>query len=317
VARRQIIIGTRGSKLALWQANWVKEQLEAHHKGLVCRLERIVTTGDKIRDVPLARIGGKALFVKEIEEALLAGKVDLAVHSMKDVPTVLPEGLAIAAMTAREDPRDVVISRSGSPLRDLPGGAVIGTSSLRRQIQLRHFRKDFVIKSLRGNVDTRLRKLNEEPLDAIVLAAAGVKRLGVAHRVTEYLSTDVMLPAVGQGVLGVETRVDDERVNGLVAALNDSITYRVVIGERAFLKRLEGGCQVPIGCFGRVQDGQFRLRAMVGHPSGEPIFFGERSGPMEESVEIGQVLAEELLAQGADRILEEVYRESQSLPGGA
>jgi hydroxymethylbilane synthase len=319
MAKKGLVIGTRGSKLALWQATWVKERLEATNPGLTCRLEKIKTTGDKILDVALAKVGGKGLFVKEIEEALLAGRIDLAVHSMKDVPTDLPEGLAIVAMTAREDPRDAVVSRSGSDLLSLPEGAAIGTSSLRRQVQLKNMRRDFVMKTLRGNVDTRLRKLEgeAEELDAIILAAAGMKRLGVDHRVTEYLSPEMMLPAVGQGVLGIESRVDDGQVSGAVSALNDDLTHKIVLGERAFLKRLEGGCQVPIGCFGQVEEGRYRLRGMVGHPDGEPVFSSELTGFLEEAGQMGTALAEELLGQGASRVLEEVYRGTQPLPGGA
>lgn len=319
MAKSEIVIGTRGSKLALWQATWVKETLEAAHDGLSCRLEKIKTTGDKILDVALAKVGGKGLFVKEIEEALLEKRVDLAVHSMKDVPTDLPDGLGIVAMTAREDPRDVVVSRSGAALLSLPEGAAIGTSSLRRQVQLKHLRVDFVMKMLRGNVDTRLRKLGDEKeaLDAIILAAAGMKRLGVDDRITEFLSPDMMLPAVGQGVLGIEARREDERVNGLISVLNDDLTHQIVLGERTFLQRLEGGCQVPIGCYGQSEDGKYRLRGMVGHPDGEPVFFSERNGSLEDAVEIGRALAEDLLEQGAKRILEEVYRGAQPLTGGA
>ena len=314
---RELVIGTRGSKLALWQAGWVRDRLEAAHTGLACRLEKITTTGDKILDVALAKVGGKGLFVKEIEEALMAGRIDLAVHSMKDVPTDLPEGLAIVAMTDREDPRDAVVSRNGAPLLSLPTGAVIGTSSLRRQVQLRRLRGDFDLRALRGNVDTRLRKLEEEGLDAIILAAAGMNRLGVADRISEILSPELMLPAVGQGVLGIEARGDDGLVNEIVAAIDNDLAHRTVLAERAFLKRLEGGCQVPIGCFGQVDGGRLVLRGMVGHPRGEPIFFGEQTGPLEEALAIGQALAEELLAQGAGPILEEVYREDHPLPGGA
>lgn len=319
MAKRELVIGTRSSKLALWQANWVKNTLEASHEGLTCRLEKIKTTGDKILDVALAKVGGKGLFVKEIEEALLAGRVDLAVHSMKDVPTDLPDGLAIVAMTDREDPRDAVVSKDGVELLSLPEGAVIGTSSLRRQVQLKHLRSDFSTKTLRGNVDTRLRKLGEEEeaLDAIILAASGMKRLGVDHRITEYLPPEVMLPAVGQGVLGIEARSDDAELNGLISVLNDELTHQVVRGERSFLKRLEGGCQVPIGCFGQAEGDGLRLRGMVGHPDGKPVFFSELSGPLKEAEEMGRALADELLGRGAGRVLEEVYREAQTLPGGA
>lgn len=315
----ELVIGTRGSKLALWQATWVKESLEAAHPGLTCRLQKIKTTGDKILDVALSKVGGKALFVKEIEEALMKGRIDLAVHSMKDVPTDLPEGLTIVAMTAREDPRDAMVSRGGSHLLDLPEGAAIGTSSLRRQVQLKHLRGDFVMKVLRGNVDTRLRKLKDEGegLDAVILAAAGMKRLGLEERVTEYLAPDLMLPAVGQGVLGIEVRADDRRIREAVAVLDDELTRKTVLGERAFLRRLEGGCQVPIGCFGQMEEGTYRLRGMVGHPDGSPIFSGERTGTLEEATAMGEDLAEELLGRGADRILEEVYRGTQPLPGGA
>jgi hydroxymethylbilane synthase len=245
--KKRLRIGTRGSALALWQAEWVKAQLLAAHEELAVELLVIKTTGDKILDVPLAKVGGKGLFVKEIEEALLDGRADLAVHSVKDMPAELPEGLHLAVMPPREDPRDALISRNGAGLQALPHGARVGTSSLRRAAQLLHLRPDLRIETLRGNVDTRLRKLESEGFDAIVLAAAGLKRMELSHVVSEYLEPERILPAVGQGALGIETRTGDGFTNEMVASLAHQQTMTIVRAERAFLKRLEGGCQVPIG----------------------------------------------------------------------
>ena len=238
---RELKIGTRGSQLALYQANWVKDRLVGAHPHLRVTLVTIKTTGDRIQDAPLAKIGGKGLFVKEIEEALLERKVDLAVHSIKDVPTEFPKGLHLSAITKRENPLDVLISRDGRRLNDLPKGARIGTSSLRRQAQLLHFRSDFVMIPLRGNLDTRLKKLEGLNLDAIVLAMAGVKRLGLEARITDVLPVEISLPAIGQGALGIETRMDDEGVEERIRFLNDPVSAITVGAERAFLKKLEGG----------------------------------------------------------------------------
>jgi len=304
MASDTITIGTRGSQLALWQANWVKETIETKHPGLDVVLSIIKTRGDKILDVPLAKVGGKGLFVKEIEEALLDGRIDLAVHSMKDMPAVIPDGLCIGAIPRREEPRDVLISRDGRPLDRLPQGARIGTSSLRRGAQLLHARPDLTIVPLRGNLDTRLKKLDTEGLDAIVLAAAGVYRLGLADRITQLLDVSLMLPAVGQGALCIETRREDPRVTPVVARLDHGPTHRVVLGERAFLNRLEGGCQVPIAGHGRLDDGGLTITGLVCDLDGSQQINATRSGPPDESERLGLELAEALLARGAGEILE-------------
>ena len=247
-----IKIGTRASKLALWQANWVQSALNEKFPGQKVELVTIKTKGDKILDVPLAKVGGKGLFVKEIEQALLEGRIDLAVHSMKDMPAEIPQGLCIGAVPQREDPADVLVSKDGLVFSALKSGAVIGTSSLRRAAQLRHVRPDIVIMPLRGNLDTRLKKLQSENLDAIVLAAAGIKRLNLEQRITEYLPADIMLPAVGQGALCIERRQDDRRIEPLLATLDHPSTRAVVMGERTFLNRLGGSCQVPIAGHGEI-----------------------------------------------------------------
>jgi hydroxymethylbilane synthase len=303
-------IGTRGSQLALWQANWVKNRLEGLYPDQKIVLEIIKTKGDILLDTPLARVGGKGLFVKEIEEALLENRIDLAVHSMKDVPMEIPEPLWIPAITEREDPRDVLISKKNLALADLPPGARIGTSSLRRQSQLLHYRPDFQIVPLRGNVNTRLRKLEQEDLDAIVLAAAGIKRMGWEARITEYLPYHISLPAIGQGALGIECRREDEIINEMVARLNHRLTARVVMAERAFLRRLEGGCQVPIACHGEIQAYILRLTGLISTPDGKWIIRDQVSGEVgewengQQEEKLGIQLAERLLEQGAGQILE-------------
>ncbi len=300
-------IATRKSQLALWQANWVKGRLEALHPGLRVELLRVVTKGDKILDVPLAQVGGKGLFVKEIEDALLDGRADLAVHSMKDVPTELPPGLHLPVVCEREDPRDAWFCPSGAGLDDLPAGARVGTSSLRRQAQLRARRPDLVFESLRGNVDTRLRKLAEGRYDAIVLAAAGVKRLGLADRITALLDADVVLPAIAQGAVGIECRADDPDTNALVAPLRHEPTWTTVSAERAFLAALEGGCQVPIAAYAELAGGALRLRGLVGSIDGATLLRAERQGEPHEADLLGSGLAEELLDRGGREILEAVY----------
>jgi hydroxymethylbilane synthase len=301
--RKSIKIGTRGSQLALWQANWVKSALESSYPGLEITLELIKTKGDKILDVPLARVGGKGLFVKEIEEALIKGQIDLAVHSMKDVPIDVPELLWIKAITEREDPRDVIISKRNKSLADLPERAKIGTSSLRRQCQLLNFRPDFQIIPLRGNVNTRLNRLETDDLDAIVLAAAGVKRMGWEARITEYLSEDVSLPAIGQGALGIECRRDDVTINELVARLNHKTTALIVTAERAFLRRLEGGCQVPIACYGKTKNDALHLKGLVSTTDGKRLIRAQMAEKWGQEEKLGINLAEQLLAQGAVEIL--------------
>ncbi len=304
--RKEIRIGTRSSALALWQAEWVKSELEKKYPGMTVTLTKIKTTGDKILDVPLAKVGGKGLFVKEIEEAMLRNEIDIAVHSMKDVPTFFPDGLHLGAITKREDPRDAFLSRNGVKFKDLPRGANIGTSSLRRQAQLMNIRPDFVIHQLRGNVDTRLRKLKEGQYDAIILAAAGVKRLGLAENVTEYLEPEVSLPAIGQGALGIECRVDDRGLNDLIAFFNHAESRTCVTGERALLRKLEGGCQVPIGALGRLEDSRIRVEGIVASIDGREVLRDSAEGPASDPEAAGDELAEKLLSLGADRILEEI-----------
>lgn len=312
---KKIVIGTRGSKLALWQANWVKSEIEKRNPGLEVELLKIKTTGDKILDVPLARVGGKGLFVKEIEEALLEKRVQLAVHSMKDVPTELPKELHLRAITKREDPRDVVFSRTGLRLLDLPKGAKIGTSSLRRQAQILHMRPDFQIMHLRGNLDTRIRKLDEGHFDAIILAGAGVKRLGFTERITEFLSPEVSLPAIGQGALGIETRRDDGFINDLIAFLDHPETSSAVRAERALLKRLEGGCQVPIAAYATLDGDTLKLTALVASTDGKTFVKDAASGNRDKAEEMGTNLAEKLLRMGAYEILKDLYEVNP--PGSA
>jgi hydroxymethylbilane synthase len=313
--RKQIRIGTRSSALALWQAEWVKSELEKRYPGMIVSLTKIKTTGDKILDVPLAQVGGKGLFVKEIEEAMLSDEIDIAVHSMKDVPTLFPDGLHLGAITKREDPRDALLSNRGLSFNDLPKGAKIGTSSLRRQAQLLHARPDFAIHQLRGNVDTRIRKLKEGHFDAIILAAAGVRRLGLAEHVTEYLDPEISLPAIGQGALGIECRVDDRELNDLISFFNHQDSRTCVIGERALLRRLEGGCQVPIACHGRMQSGTLLLIGLVGSVDGKRIIKDSIEGAPEKAEKLGKTLAEKLLSQGADVILREVYGHNTDFSG--
>ncbi|MBI4684253.1 MAG: hydroxymethylbilane synthase [Nitrospirae bacterium] len=317
--KKKIIIGTRGSKLALWQAEWIKSELQRLNPGLEIKLNKIKTTGDKILDVPLAKVGGKGLFVKEIEEALLSAKADLAVHSMKDVPTDFPKGLHLAVICKREDPRDAFISQIKSEklkvksFKELPKGATIGTSSLRRSCQLLSIRPDLKIAQLRGNLDTRLRKLDEGQFDAIILAAAGVKRLGWSERITEIIEPEVSLPAIGQGAIGIECRIDDKFINQLIAPLNHKETYVCVKAERAFLKKLEGGCQVPIAAHARLvqrpedKDYSLKMDGLVGSVSGDRIIRGNIEGNYHDAEALGIRLAEDLLSRGAKEILDEVY----------
>jgi hydroxymethylbilane synthase len=297
-------IGTRGSKLALWQANWVKSSLEVQHPSLPIELEKIKTKGDKILDVPLAKVGGKGLFVKEIEEALLEGRIDLAVHSMKDMPGDIPDGLCIGAIPQREIPQDVLISRNKKPLSKLGHGARIGTSSLRRMAQLLHARPDLVVLPLRGNLDTRLKKLETENLDAIVLAAAGVKRLGLENRITEYLNENIMLPAVGQGALCLEIRQNDPEVESIVKTLEHHQTRTIIMGERAFLNRLEGGCQVPIAAHGKIENNLFTICGLVATIDGRTLIKETLSGSIDSAEIIGVKLAERLVSMGAETIME-------------
>jgi len=290
-------IASRGSQLALWQARWVSEKLTA--RGHECRIEIITTTGDKNTDVPLAEVGGKGLFTKEIEEALLDGRADLAVHSLKDLPTELPAGLALAAVPEREDPHDAVV---GCKLADLPSGSIVGTSSLRRSAQLRRLRPDLIVESIRGNLDTRLRKLDGGQYAAIVLAAAGLKRLGWADRIAEILPAEAMCPAVGQGALAIETRVSGLGFNAC-AALSDASTHYAVAAERAFLRALGGGCLVPIGAHATVDGERLHLAGLVIAPDGSEVVRAERQGPATEAESIGAALGAEILEAGARNIL--------------
>jgi hydroxymethylbilane synthase len=296
-----LVIASRGSQLALWQARWVQQQLA--QAGEPSRIEVIQTTGDKVADVALARVGTKGLFTKEIEEALLDGRADLAVHSLKDLPTELPGGLVLAGVPAREDPRDAVV---GGRLADLGRGATVGTSSLRRAAQIRQTRPDLVIESVRGNVDTRLRKLDEGRYGAIVLAAAGLTRLGWSDRIAELLAPDVMCPAVGQGALAIETRDTGEGFDA-GRALEDSDTRAAITAERNVLAALGGGCQVPIGAYATVAQGRLRIQAVVVSPDGAEVVRGRSEGAVSDAEHIGRALGGELLERGARKILDAVY----------
>jgi hydroxymethylbilane synthase len=304
-----IRIGTRGSKLALAQSELIKKEIERVHSNVQVELVRIKTTGDKILDSPLAKIGGKGLFVKEIEEALLNERVDLAVHSMKDVPAELPEGLILATFPAREDPRDAFVSVKYGNLEQLPQGAQMGTGSLRRAAQLLHIRPDLELMPLRGNVDTRLRKLEGGEFQAIILAAAGMRRLGIEERISQLLSTEQILPAIGQGALGLEVRRDDDQTIGLIDFLNDEETQVTVKAERAFLKELEGGCQVPMAAFSRLNGERLDLEGMVAELDGSNVIRDKITGERDEAEDMGVRLARRLLASGADEILERIYGE--------
>jgi hydroxymethylbilane synthase len=309
--RDAIWIGTRGSRLALWQADWIKSSVEKHHPGLQVYLKIIHTAGDKILDVPLSQVGGKGLFVKEIEEELLAGEVDLAVHSMKDVPSELPGGLHLGFYTNQDDPRDALISRGKKKFMEIPAGGKIGTSSLRRQAQLLHARPDLNIISIRGNVETRLRKLEEMGLDGVIIAAAGIKRLGMENRMTEALDPEISLPAVGQGVLGIELRKEDTEIHSILSFLEEPETRTRLAAERSFLKRLEGGCQVPIGAYATVQGGRFRLRGLVCSLDGKVMIRESVEGEAEAAESLGAQLAEKILSLGGKEILDDVYKKGR------
>lgn len=300
-------IATRQSPLALWQAHYVKQRLEACHPQLTVELVPMVTRGDIILDTPLAKVGGKGLFVKELELALLEGRADIAVHSMKDVPVEFPEGLGLVTICERDDPRDAFVSNNFANMDDLPAGSVVGTSSLRRQCQIAERRPDLVIRSLRGNVGTRLGKLDNGDYDAIILAVAGLNRLGLQERIRYALPAEVSLPAVGQGAVGIECRLDDEQTQTLLASLNHDETAIRVRAERAMNMRLEGGCQVPIGSYAELNNGELWLRALVGAPDGSVLVRGERRGKPEDAETMGISLAEELLGKGAREILAAVY----------
>lgn len=302
-----IRIATRQSPLALWQANYVKDALMAAHPGLQVELVTMVTRGDAILDTPLAKVGGKGLFVKELEIAMLEGRADLAVHSMKDVPVDFPDGLGLVTICEREDPRDAFVSNTYAKIEDLPSGAIVGTCSLRRQCQLKAARPDLVIKELRGNVGTRLSKLDAGEYDAIILAAAGLKRLELESRIRSFIEPEQSLPAVGQGAVGIECRVNDQRVRALLAPLNHADTADRVRCERAMNLTLQGGCQVPIGSYALLEGDTIWLRALVGEPDGSQIVRGEIRGPRTQAEQLGITLAEQLLSQGAKEILERLY----------
>jgi hydroxymethylbilane synthase len=302
-----IRIATRKSPLALWQAEHVAARLKAAHPAIEVELVKMVTRGDKILDAPLAKVGGKGLFVKELEQGIFEGAADLAVHSMKDVPAELPEGLHLAAILRREDPRDAFVSLRHASLAGLPSRARIGTSSLRRQCQLKLRLPECETITLRGNVETRLAKLESEGYDAIILAAAGLKRLGLADRITEFLPPETSLPAVGQGAIGIECRRNDARINALLSVLHDEPTALCVSAERAFNAQLNGGCQVPIAGYAELSGDRLRLRGLVGAPDGSHVVRSEIEGLRGEAHALGVALAEDLLARGADRILGELY----------
>lgn len=308
---QRVRIATRKSALALWQAEYVKARLEFFHPGLVVELVPMSTQGDKILDTPLAKIGGKGLFVKELETAMLEDRADIAVHSMKDVPVEFPEGLMLSTICEREDPRDAFVSNHFSSLDQLPQGAVVGTSSLRRQCQIKALRPDLQIRDLRGNVNTRLAKLDAGEFDAIILAAAGLIRLGFNTRIAAYLPVNQSLPANGQGAVGIECRSDDAAVRALLAPLEHTATRQAVLAERAMNRALQGGCQVPIGAFAEIDGDQLYLRGLVGQLDGQQILQAEVRGAAIDGEALGQQLAGMLLAQGAGAILAAVYGESR------
>jgi len=309
---RSLRIGTRGSALAIQQTQIAADALHAAWPDLSVDVMHIRTTGDRIQDVPLAKIGDKGLFVKEIEEALLDGRIDWAVHSVKDLPSELPNGLRVGTLAARSDPRDALVARHGLNLATLPENAVIGTSSLRRRAQLLHWRPDLAIVPVRGNVDTRLRKLETDGLDGIVVAAAGLVRMGWEGRITDIIPPEISLPAVGQGALGVEMRSDDEEAHTLFQPLTCTATQAAVTAERTFLARLQGGCQVPIAAWATVDDSRLCLRGMISDIDGLTLLQGERWGLVHAPEQVGTVLAEELLQRGGEAILRDIYGSTRS-----
>ncbi|MGA1198548.1 MAG: hydroxymethylbilane synthase [Candidatus Latescibacterota bacterium] len=299
----KLTIGSRGSKLALWQANWAKDRLCEHFPNLQVEIQVIRTQGDRMAEVPLSQMGGKEVWTKEIEQALLDHQIDLAVHSLKDLPTLLPSGLMLGAVSKREDVRDALVSLEGKRFANLPQNARVATSSLRRQAQLLNARPDLKIESIRGNVDTRLRKLEEEPFDAIILASAGLIRLGFGARITEFLDPTLCVPAPGQAALGIETRQHDDRVAMYVAVLNDSDAFRDVIAEREMLRSLEGGCRVPIGAWARLASGHFVLTGVVATPNGLRVIKETIEGQINDPLALGREMANKLRQQGAAEIL--------------
>ncbi len=304
--KNKIIIGTRGSQLALWQANFIKSEIERLFDGIKVELNIIKTTGDRITDRPLAMVGGKGLFVKEIENALLNNEIDLAVHSMKDMPGILPDGLTIGAIPERENPFDVLISKENRMLSDYPTGARVGTSSLRRASQLKHIRPDLTIESIRGNLDTRIRKLKSGEYDAIVLAAAGLRRLGQESEITEYLDEFVMVPAVGQGALCIETRENDPDIAQIMAKLDHPDTRHCVTAERAFLRQIEGSCHIPVACFGKMEQEKVILTAIVASEDGSQVIREQLSSSIDDIEQSGRALADTVLEKGGKLILEQL-----------
>ncbi|MDG1688147.1 MAG: hydroxymethylbilane synthase [Gammaproteobacteria bacterium] len=307
MTKRIIKIATRKSPLAMWQAEFVRDSLLELHPDLEIELVKMTTQGDKILDTPLAKVGGKGLFVKELEQGMLAGDADIAVHSMKDVPMAFPEGLHLPVICQREDPRDAFVSNTYASLADLPAGSKVGTSSLRRECQLRTNQPDLEVLPLRGNVNTRLAKLDDGQFDAIILASAGLKRLGFEDRIREAIAPEQSLPAVGQGAVGIETRIDDDEINALLAPLRCPRTWIVVSAERAMNRRLAGGCQVPIAGFALIDGNDVWLRGLVGMPDGSQMLTADARARVEDAEALGEAIAENLLAQGADKILAEVY----------
>ncbi len=307
--QEKLKIATRQSPLALWQANFVKDRLTEIYPELTVELVPMVTKGDVILDAPLAKIGGKGLFVKELENALLNGEADIAVHSMKDVPMTFPAGLGLSVICKREDPRDAFVSNRYRSLNELPPGAIVGTSSLRRQCQLKTLRPDLNVQSLRGNVGTRLSKLDKGDYDAVILASAGLIRLGMRERIAAFIETEISLPAAGQGAVGIECRTGDERVQKLLAPLADSETTACVLAERAMNNRLQGGCQVPIGGYAVLNGDELHLRALVGALDGSKIIRAEGKSAVKNAEVLGVQIAEQLLARGADEILADVYND--------
>lgn len=309
--KKTVVIGTRGSKLALWQADYIQARLEAEYPDVTVTQKIITTTGDKILDVPLAKIGGKGLFTKELETAMLKGEIDLAVHSMKDVPSEMPEGLVLGVITSREHEGDAFVSLTYHSIDELPEGAKVGTSSLRRKAQLLKYRPDLKIYDLRGNVGTRLDKLEKEGFDAIILAVAGLRRLGLAERIAEVIPHEVCLPAVGQGALGLEYRESDTDMAEMLAFLDDADTGAAVRAERAFLKRIEGGCQVPVGIYGKTEGDEVVLEARILSVDGKKAVIDHARGSRKESESIGLRLAERMLGAGGEAILAELTENTE------
>ncbi len=307
MTQQTVRIATRKSALALWQAEYVKAQLEHFHPGINVELVPMTTKGDIILDTPLAKVGGKGLFVKELEVAMLENRADIAVHSMKDVPVEFPEGLGLEIICPREDPRDAFVSNTIASFADLPQGAIVGTSSLRRQCQIKALRPDLDIRDLRGNVNTRLKKLDNGEYDAIILAAAGLIRLEMPERIREFIAPEVMLPANGQGAVGIECRTDDNTIKNLLAPLGCDETRIRVLAERAMNRALEGGCQVPIGSYAIIENNEVYLRGLVGAVDGSEILTSEVRGKTADAEQLGNDLATTLLADGADKILRQVY----------